>query len=186
MNNIKFKRIHTYIHAYTLSGLSNFLSSYEKELNGIYFKSKENRGKDDVYNESILNPNLIKPLTNILLHIVDKFYMVDKNWENKGFMLYSQSSQDNESIFHHHQNDSSIVSTMYLNIPRVGDEGGLEFFFNSEDRKIIYPEEDDIYFFPSWSLHRPLAHKGDKIRHCINWGYNCSKRPIHKLTGDRW
>ena len=50
----------------------------------------------------------------------------------------------------------------------------------------LSPEPDYIYFFPSWVLHRPLPQNTDKDRICINWGIESSKRPIHKITGDRW
>jgi len=186
MNNIKFIKLHNYIHSYEVEGLDKFLSLYEKEFDLTYsnFESRRNVGK--TFNEYILNPNITIPLNNLLLSIIDRFYIVDEAWENKDFMLYSQTDKDNKPIFHNHYNVFSIASTMYLNAPNKEEGGGLEFFFNEGDKPIIQPRKDVIFFFPAWSLHRPLAHKGEKIRHCINWGYECSKRPIHKLTGDKW
>jgi hypothetical protein len=64
--------------------------------------------------------------------------------------------------------------------------GGIEFFFHQNHLITILPEPNHIYFFPSWVLHRPLPQNTDKDRICINWGVESSKRPIHKLTGDRW
>ena len=75
---------------------------------------------------------------------------------------------------------------MYLNPPLPNEGGGLEFYFHDDGREIIYPNKDEIYFFPSWVLHKPLPQTSNKVRYCLNWGYDCSNRPIHKLTNTRW
>tara|TARA_R110000803_G_scaffold210430_2_gene282177 strand:+ start:812 stop:1375 length:564 start_codon:yes stop_codon:yes gene_type:complete len=187
MEFVRFRKLHNYIHSYEIKGLDEFLRTYEEEFNLIYYKFEKLRDRGiKGFNDSILNPNIVKPLREIQESIVDKFYIVDKNWEDYSFMLYSQTESDNKKVYHNHQKSFSIASTMYLNAPNREDGGELQFFFGEQDEPIIHPIKDTIYFFPGWSLHRPLAHKGKNIRHCINWGYQCSNNPIHKLTGDRW
>jgi hypothetical protein len=90
------------------------------------------------------------------------------------------------SVFHNHYEFGSITATLYLDPPKEEEGGGLELFFHEHEKVIVNPRKDYIYFVPSWVLHRPLPQTTNKIRHCLNWGYECSKRPIHKLTRDRW
>jgi hypothetical protein len=85
-----------------------------------------------------------------------------------------------------HYTTSTIASTTYINPLEKDEGGGIEFFFHQNHLITILPEPNHIYFFPSWVLHRPLPQNTDKDRICINWGVESSKRPIHKLTGDRW
>ena len=50
----------------------------------------------------------------------------------------------------------------------------------------IKPKKDVIYAFPSWLVHAPLPQTIETPRISLNWGYDSSNRPIHKLSGDRW
>ena len=183
--NIEFTRFNVYLHAYKVDGLHNFLSNHRKEFINIYeeFNKKEFTG---IFNEQIYNPQIITPLTNLLYRIVNEFYYVDKNWRDMTPMLYAQTNKDNTSIFHNHYEESSITSTLYLD-PTNPDEGGeLEFYLREENNPKVFPVKDYIYFFPSWVLHKPLPQTRSTPRFCINWGYECLKRPIHKLTADKW
>ena len=185
MNNIEFLHIDQYIHAYRVKGLHDFLLQKKNEFDKLWlnFKNKPNR---EVYNEVISDPNINKVLQPLLLKITHEYYMVDSKFRDFSLSLYSQTSDEYNSVYHNHYDSSTLTCTIYLNPPNQGEGGELSFLFTENDVFEILPEKDTIYFFPSWVMHKPLPQTSKEVRHCLNWGYNCSKRPIHKLTGDRW
>ena len=73
-------------------------------------------------------------------------------------------------------NKNTLSSTMYLNPPNPGEGGELSFMYSEVDIFNLLPQKDTIYFFPSWVMHKPLPQSKSEIRHCLNWGYNCSKK----------
>ena len=184
-NSIKFHRFNSYIHIYRLEGLNNWLRS-EKEL--LIEESKKEKGEDIVnyFTTSELINNSLNPLiTNVAL----QYYHVGSKYDwvvDTPPMVYYQTKEEGVDRFHHHYFTSTITATTYIDPMDKEHGGGLEFFFHDMFRPVIHPEPDCIYFFPAWVLHRPLPHSIDIPRLCINWGLNCSVRPIHKLTGDRW
>lgn len=183
--NIKFERIGQYIHAYVVEGLHDFLTSHKPYFHNMHLNESKLL-KNGVVNIPIQNNKIQDPLYDLLSGIVDQYYLVDNSWEKGGVSLYSQSKEHNIKIFHNHYKDNTLACTLYLDPPNVGEGGGLEFFFHERDRYILHPLKDRVYFFPSWALHRPLPQTTEKVRYCLNWGYNCIQRPIHKLTGDKW
>ena len=183
----EFKIIHPYVHSYKVNGLHDFLSLYEEEFDEIFKLHRKGEKDNSAYNVSLeYSTKLYIKLSDILYDIIYNFYLVDQNWNSINLSLYSQVKGDDAPVYHNHYNTGTIASTMYLNPPNKDQGGGLEFMFHGENTTILYPQKDYIYFFPAWALHRPLPQTTNKPRHCLNWGYNCSKRPIHKLTGDRW
>lgn len=188
-NQIKFIQLNRYIHIYRVGGLNNWLQS-EKDL-----ITEESKGPTK---EGLCNFNTTSELINegfhsLMMDLTLKYYVVGENqWDmgNHTFdprpMIYYQTKENFTSLFHNHYDHTTITATTYIDPLDKEHGGGLELFFHDKYRPIIYPEPDCIYVFPSWVLHRPLPHSIDVPRLCINWGFNCSVRPIHKLTGDRW
>ena len=187
INDIKFTRLHYYIHSYYVKGLHDFLVKYYDQ---IIKESIE-------YNKNPLNPNLNFQLENSQFNqtiqknytaITKKFYIVDETWDIiKPPGIYVQDNNPNpRTTYHHHYDTDTINSVSYINPTKKEEGGELEIYFNDNDRCILIPQKDHIYFFPSWALHKPLPQTRKEYRVCINWGYNCSNRPIHKITGDRW
>lgn len=185
MNDISFERIEDYIHAYKVKGLHDFLSEFREEFNRL---SNENLKKNNknVFNFHVNNPNFKGPFINLLSSIVDEYYYVDKNWDLMTPMLYFQTDKINNCVYHNHYLTSSITATTYLDPPSLEEGGSLELYLHQNDVVKVFPKKDYIYFFPSWILHRPLPQTRKEPRFCINWGYQCLKRPIHKLTADKW
>lgn len=182
---INFIKGTDYLHIYYVPGLNDKLKVYKDVLIKEFFERREN--KQEV-NANIITSNLDfqNECEKDFYKIVEEYYLVDSNWNFQNFGIYVQTKENFRDVFHHHQRQSTIIATTYID-PFEEEEGGeLELWNVHEDPIKIVPLKDHIYFFPAWLPHRPLPHKVDKTRVCLNWGYNCAKRPIHKITGDRW
>ena len=184
---VKFWRKDDYIHQYYVEGIHDKLQEclpidyLEKEYN----QQKEGMNFNNIANFKI-DLNRVMWLDNICRSIIQRYYLVDKYFQQIYFMAYYQSSSDNRSIWHSHIDVSTILATIYINPTKEGEGGELELFHPFEGPMKIQPEKDQIYVFPSWMLHRPLPQTREEPRICLNWGYVSSMRPIHKLTADRW
>ena len=188
MEKIGFKRFSEFIHGYYLEGLHDKLLSY-KNIIDIKFQEKvEEMSAKSVANVVIDDEEFYREFYPIFSQIVIKYYLVDNEWVWRNFAVYKQSNEYSVNDLHNHISTSTITAVTYLNPPKsFSNNGGeLEIFIPPNNNKFIEVEKDWIYFFPSWALHRPLPQRVNEPRYSINWGYNCSKRPIHKLTGDRW
>ena len=186
--DIKFRRSHPYIHMYHVKGLNNWLRS-EKEL--LIEENKKPKPKEGVENYYTSSKLINEELHSLLVNITLRYYFVGNDYDrsfNYGPtpMVYCQTREEWASIFHNHYKSDTITATTYIDPIDQEHGGGLELFIHEKSRPIIYPEPNHVYFFPAWILHRPLPQSIDTPRLCINWGFNCSVRPIHKLTGDRW
>ena len=182
--NVKFHPFHHYIHIYRVEGLNNWLQS---EKNLLIEESKKD--KDEGVANYFTNSELINnDLNSLIIDIALQYYHVGNkfDWMDTLPMIYHQTREEGVSVFHHHYLMSTITATTYIDPIDKEHGGGLELFLHDTHQHIIHPEPDCIYFFPSWVFHRVLPQSIDIPRLCINWGLNCSVRPIHKLTADRW
>lgn len=182
--NIEFFRIDRYIHSYKVEGLHSFLSRFREEFNSIFLEKQKVKG--NILNEEINNPIIEEGLDKIFINIIENNYIVDRRWAASSLNLYSQNNKYSQSIYHNHIDSSAITATTYLDPTTPQEGGGIQFFLHQTEEIIINPLPDYIYFFPSWIMHKPLPQTSTQNRYCVNWGYECSKIPIHKLTGDKW
>tara|TARA_R110000803_G_scaffold181432_1_gene243821 strand:- start:41 stop:547 length:507 start_codon:yes stop_codon:yes gene_type:complete len=168
-----------------VNGLNDILSKqFEFLINEVNsFEEGWNKESLNFYTENeIINQDLV----SLLYKIVENNYLIDTPWTHSNPMIYWQNKETYQSLYHNHYKTSTITCTTYINPLEKNEGGGIEFLFHQKQIITITPEPNYIYFFPSWALHRPLPQNIDKNRICINWGIESSKRPIHKLTGDRW
>ena len=182
---IEFIHYSCLLHGYYVKGLHDFLSKHKEEFFnlGVEYSKIENK---NTFNVDIQNKDIKYPLMDILNTIVEQFYYVDKSWKETPPMLYFQNSKINKQFFHNHYEDSTLSATMYLDPPKEGEGGEIQFYYNEEQQPKFVPAKDIVFFFPSWIMHRPLSQRIPQPRYCINWGYPCMMRPIHKLSADKW
>jgi hypothetical protein len=181
--DVKFGWVNKYVHSYYVPGLHDKLKEYQ----GI-FDREFNHGKREEHaaNAYILNENFDNDFQYLFWKIIDHFYMVDPPWRKSNFGVYKQSKDENVSVYHNHITTSIINAVTYLNPPKTGEGGGLSIWDPPYDEFELQPEENVVYTFPGWILHKPLPQSVDTPRYSINWGVDSNKRPIHKFTGERW
>ena len=188
LEKIEFFKIGDYIHQYYVEGLHDRLQSFQPLLDKTFDDGIKNpilsQGRA---NFDIIDKEFHNVFDEIFYFIINKFYLVDKNWSNMRFGVYKQDKNHHQHIYHTHITQTTLTAVTYLNPPNtIKEGGGLDLILPPELPQIINVKKDFIYFFPSWLLHRPVPQTISTPRYSINWGYNCSKRPIHKLTGERW
>ncbi len=187
LNNVSFKQINNFIHAYHIPHLHDYLLSFKKKFVEEFYRSRETMDPQRVEDEN----NLIyleKDIYNIFENITRRYYMVDSNWQVDkiiGIYIQTQNSGSTKQIYHNHA-PSAIVATTYIDPPLENEGGELQLYLHERQQVKLSPKKDCLYFFPGWMMHRPLSQNTSKERICINWSYDSAKRPIHKLTGDRW
>jgi hypothetical protein len=183
---ITFDSYHPYLHAYHIKGLHDRLLKYKSELIKEYLENYKELFALGINNVTTRIQEFEDEFAPLLYHIVNKFYVVDENWIHTSFGTYMQDKDRQMNVLHNHWEQTTLSSVMYIDPLDPEEGGGVEFSIPPEDPLELNPKKDYIYFFPSWVSHRPLEQKTKTPRICINWGYNCSLRPIHKLTGQRW
>ena len=182
-NNISFKKIDSFIHAYHIPFLHDYLLSFKEEWIRIFEKKIIEKKKKNQLGNILINNEKID---NIFTQILYNYYLIDKTWViDNPFGIYIQDKDSSVSAYHNHT-PNTIASTMYINPPLENEGGEIQFYLHEIYQPKILPQRDYIYFFPAWLMHRPLPQTTNQKRICINWSYNSSKRPTHKLTGDRW
>jgi len=181
-------RLTPFLHAYKVKGLHQFLSDYKHIIIEIAHMDRDH-GEDGVYNVPICieadKADWTTELHEIHERLVDKFYIWEKSEyiPPSDFGAYVQEEGKCSNVWHNHiEDNSSIVTVCYIDPPKEGGE--ISFMFKGEVESFA-PQEDMIYIFPSWALHRPEPHKG-KTRVSINWGKYSQSKVINKVTGDIW
>ena len=183
---IKFIDFGTYFHGYQVEGLHDRLKKHKKDLIKEFKEEYKDWWKIGSTNVSCNIKEFNDEFAPLMYYIVKEYYLVDETWLNIPFGTYIQNKDRQVNHLHTHWHQTTISSVMYIDPLEPGEGGELEIWTPPDDPVHWTPQKDYVYFFPSWLLHRPLPQKVDKTRLCLNWGYNCSKRPIHKLTGYRW
>ena len=185
--NIRFWKYNYHLHLYHVKGLHDKL---KEEFPTEYHIEQFKKEKKGVHAKRIANYFLeeekSKFLEDIFVYIANKYYLVDEQWGKISIMAYYQTNEEGISKFHNHARYSTLTATTYIDPPNEDEGGQLEFFNPPDNNLTISPKKDVIYFFPSWLLHRPLPQTNKEPRICLNWGYESTLRPIHKITGDRW
>lgn len=185
-NKIKFERLDDYFHAYYVEGLHDRLVKYKDSLVKEFMDNYKEFFKERKVNVTCEIKEFNDEFMPLMYYIVENYYEADEAWKHTTFGTYLQDNKRQINQFHTHWSQTTLSSVMYID-PLEKDEGGeLELWFPPAPAWKFQPEKDYIYFFPSWVLHRPVEQKVDKKRICMNWGYQCNKRPIHKISADRW
>ena len=96
--------------------------------------------------------------------------------------IYCQNNEHFASALHMHINTSTINAVTYWNVPKDG--GALELLIKDEKVHLV-PEQNKIYFFPYWVMHRPLPQNDSSWRICINLEFFDHKRALRR-NGCRW
>lgn len=181
-----FQQIQTYLHAYYVPNLHNELSKYKEKLLKEFEEWYEGKRAFKENNYMTRNREFQLKFEKYFYDIIDKYYIVDDTWQIQSFGIYVQDDKEFVDDLHIHQQQATITATTYID-PCEPEEGGQLELWNIMTSPItISPQKDYIYFFPSWLPHRPLQQTRKSPRICLNWGYDCLNRPIHRLTGDRW
>ena len=185
LNSIDFKQLNPYIHVYYIPQLHDYLKTFKEEFKKIFQNSPAGkRTNEDPLEDIPMISN--EGIYNVFNSILNKFYLIDSDWTtNQSIGIYYQDNNSNINLYHNHF-PSSITATTYIDPPLKNEGGEIQFFIHEINQPIVLPQKDHVYFFPSWLMHRPLPQITPKERICMNWIYTSSKRPIHKLTGDRW
>jgi hypothetical protein len=92
---------------------------------------------------------------------------------------YVQNKDKYDSVWHNHVNHCTVNGVYYSSVPdntgtlSIIDGGGIE--------KEILVEENYIYLFPGWMLHKPNPQKNSlQYRVSLNLEWLCFTRPILK------
>jgi len=179
----QFILISDYFHAYEIPGLHDDLLKYKEEMINKYNSTPLSPNTFNMYFDNV---EFDMKYQTLFINITHKYYVVDNNWNKNGFGIYLQDNKINTSAFHTHIDKNTITAVTYIDPPIANEGGGLEIFDPQRGFVVIQPVKDRIYFFPSWMIHRPIAQSSNIPRISINWGYRCSLRPVHKLTGNIW
>ena len=185
--NIKFQLFCDYVHLYYVEGLHDkILEEMDVgRLEEYYYTNRDEMWKRDTANYPLALREC-EFIVDVCEDITRKYYYVDEMWKKTSMMAYFQTNEETQNIWHNHIHDSSITATVYIN-PTLEGEGGELLFWHPKDGEVkIQPQKDVIFFFPSWLMHKPLPQTREEPRICLNWAYDSSTRPIHKLSGDRW
>lgn len=184
-SKIQFSWVHKYVHSYHVEGLHDRLSKYKSELTKEFLEKYKELAVLGINNVTTRIKEFEDEFAPLLYHIVNKYYLVDEAYNHISFGTYIQDKDRQMNYFHHHWEQTTMSSTMYIDPLKSDEGGGLQFRIGEEIINVL-PEKDYIYFFPSWLQHRPAPQTVKSPRICMNWGYNCNLRPIHKISGDRW
>tara|TARA_R110000803_G_C11826579_1_gene302689 strand:- start:81 stop:623 length:543 start_codon:yes stop_codon:yes gene_type:complete len=178
----EFIYISDYMHGYRIQGLHDNLIQYKEIMIEQY---KNFPPHSNAANIMFQNIEFQKTYNNLLLNIVNQNYLVDQNWIDGKFGIFLQDDTTRLLERHNHIKTHTLNAVFYIDPPSPGEGGDLEYWGNL-DFNTLHPEKDVIYFFPAWMIHRPLPQISKIPRIAINWGYRCTQRPIHKITGTVW
>jgi len=185
-DEIEFVQIRPFLHSYNVPGFHDLLVPYSKELD-IVFKSGDNNREEHSINNTMLRGNdTAKLVEKVNLYIVDKFYDAGRKFnETQEMGVYRQTDKYFRSNMHIHQ-QATLVSTTYINPPKVGEGGEFQIHIPPYDPESFVVKKDFIYFIPGWLAHTPTPQSTSIPRYCINWVYQSKKRAFNKISGDIW
>ena len=182
--SIQFYKHSAYLHLYHVKGLHQDL--LERFPIDFHEEGKETIKNIDAVANYPIDPHKGKFVSDIIDFIIEEYYVIDKKFDNIACGGYYQTDKEYTSQFHNHIMNSTITGTAYINPTKPGEGGELEMIFPNYQKIKYQPQEDIISLFPSWMLHRPLPQTRKEPRICLNYCFNSVKRPIHKMTGDKW
>ena len=186
----KFYQYDRIVHSYYVNGFHDYLSQYKQRILKIFWQEQENVLKERRFNVPLIGKEWDKltfELNDFLKgEIIKKYYVAGETWNDSGISAYVQIKGNSNNVFHHHHADS-ITATMYIDPIEDERDGGALVIKNYPAGDLyLYPSKNQIFLFPGWAYHTPAPQNREKPRICINWGFVCKNRVIHKLTGDKW
>lgn len=174
----------------------DILYPYKDEMVECYFKNSPNGKGNCVYTNEVIEKDIIP---RIYETVASAFMM---KVEKISSHIYVQNNEKKITTFHHHMAglsdklDSSLTAALYLDSPKVGGEFQLmpryltpEYFEDYEDnlKEHTFDVEDNkLYFFPSWWMHRPLPQEDETYRVCITFDIYSFDRPMFLLDNTVW
>jgi len=165
----------------------DLLHPYKDEMVKYYFEKLEQAEGEFsfFYTNSVIKTNIL-PRINKVLKKSFKINVIDINPN-----VYVQNNQYCSSYFHHHmycepgKGDASMVASLYLDPPEVGGEFQFMPRFihpetHEDDLKehTFKVEENKLYLFPSWCMHRPLPQEDETYRICLTFDIYSFDRPL--------
>jgi len=167
---------------------TSWLKPYKEDMVNQYFKTID---VIDGNNTPYKNNEIEKSLSFRFEKTIKDNFIVTRNIKEIKPWIYVQNNKHTLNQWHNHINSATLNATLYLDPPKDGGE--LCFIYpdnlqeNIEDTYIkIKPEENKLYVFPSWIMHKPLPQKDKKYRVCINLEWYCKQRPISKESFKVW
>jgi hypothetical protein len=181
---MNFVRIDKYIHQYDFP-TSKFLIPWKDRIEKHFFENVH--PETGVYNVPNAFDEIEEYIQPRLRSLVEHYYSLDSPYGTPRLAYYGQTDRWNMQEFHNHVTEGeSLVATLYLHDLKESEGGHLEFTNPPYQNIRVHPPIDKVLVFPSWLYHRPTAQTSEKLRICINWAHYSGKKPVHKITGDRW
>ena len=173
-----FRAIHPFIHEYDFPFRDEFMSHRDEIIRQFKEKvdSSKNKNRENytvIYEHAALQQQVQQRFDKI----VTENYAVSPRIRPTTLNIYLQNNRHSANLWHDHVLTSTINAVIYFNLPKSG--GGFEFNYQG-DISQLKPQEDKIYLFPYWLLHRPLPQEDEDYRICINLEYLCQARPMHQ------
>jgi len=164
----------------------DLLYPYKDEMVEIYFKNLQDKPTDYncMYSNDIIETNIIPRIKDVL----KKSFLIKV--ENIKCYIYIQNNRYCRPHFHHHLHcmpktrSSSLSASLYLDPPKVGGEFQFmpriietETYEDELKGTTFKVEENKLYFFPSWWMHRPLPQEDETYRVCVSFDIFSFDRP---------
>lgn len=157
---------------------------FKEEMLAVFsqemFLSQE---KKRVFNVEYKSRSYLSKITKMFENAISDNFYVSPSVGRPTTYIYCQSKNCNASAWHNHVSTSTITSVFYANTVEKGGE--LQFNYNGEIHN-VKPEVNKLYMFPSWLMHRPLAHEDDTWRISVNLEYLTYNRAIRKDLNIIW
>ena len=184
---MKGSRLNPYLHEYEFPHHDYLLHHFEY-LQSLFSKGIEKQLKENTNNVFLNEGPVYDFINSKLIEVITENYHVSSPFSHSSIGVYLQTNEQFISTYHNHISSSDITCILYINPPPPGTGGELQCLTEVlEDAPIVVkPQVNKLYVLPSWVYHRPIPQTHPSPRISLNWGYNSSIRPIHKITGDRW
>ena len=171
----------------------DLLYPYKDEMVEHYFNDTLDEGGSSLYTNEVIEKDIIPRIHKT---VANAFRM---KVEKINSYIYVQNNEKFSPIFHHHIHclpnilTASLTATLYLDPPQKGGEFQfLPSLFHhetyDEDLKgyTFKVEENKLYFFPSWWMHRPLPQEDETYRVCISFEILSFDRPLFTHENVVW
>jgi len=169
----------------------DLLIPYKDEMVEHYFQKAKEKPTDYsfLYSNNLIETNIIPRIKEVL----NKSFKINATAADILCNIYVQNNEYCKPYFHHHMDcepnliDASLTATLYLDPPKVGGEFQFmprlidpeTFEDDLKDLKehTFKVEENKLYFFPSWWMHRPLPQEDKTYRVCLSFNIYSFDRP---------
>lgn len=159
----------------------SYLNDFKPEFVKQYIENVDaSKGYNVLYKNDALDRT-----KNIFEECVKDNFKVSEKLNPPKAWLYCQNNKSNFNILHNHIRTASVNGVIYISPPE--DNGGELFYLDETGTaKILKVEENKLYLFPGWMLHKPEPQQSPDWRVCINIEYLCSSRPLSLATNLLW